>query len=408
MKIQSMSRRVLSGASVLALFAVVVGGWGSVSAQDEVFSTEELCRKNYQTGMEYKKNLKYQDAEEFLTLVVETCPDKLEAYLNLGEVQRFLEKFTDAIDTYDRALEIEPRNLDVQEALAYTYGASGDLEESIHLYKKILDVDPERDGVYQNLAFLYEKQGKWPEALMMYKNVLARSPDNVDVLQKSARTALDNKLYLEAMNLYEKLYEARPDDIGILRILGYFYYQVKLYERAVPIYQSILEREPDGPSSLFENKILALSLKESGRPGEAAEVFERIIEREPENLQNYYNLGWMYIDLGDYGKAQDAIQRGLEQDPTYLCLYYTWGKIFENQGKSADESDRFDEAVTFFGRAKEKYQRCAGSGAFCSSACQKEIDRQDALIDRTAKRKQKKLMESPSPGETQPVSTGNK
>jgi tetratricopeptide (TPR) repeat protein len=228
------------------------------------------------------------------------------------------------------------------------------------------------------------------------------------VLQKVARTALDNKLYLEAMNLYEKLYEAQPDDIAILRILGYFYYQVKLYERGIPIYQTILEREPDSPSSLFEMKILALSLKNAGRPGEAAEVYEQIIEREPENLQNYYNLAFMYIDLGDYRKGQDAIKRGLEQDPTYVCLYYSWGKLYENQGKSADEGERFDEAVSLFGNAKEKFQRCAGSGAFCSSTCQKEIERMDALVDRTAKRKQKKLMESPSPGEAQPVSTGNK
>ena len=37
----------------------------------------------------------------------------------------------------------------------------------------------------------------------------------------------------------------------------------------------------------------------------------------------------------------------------------------------------------------------SGSGAFCSATCQKEIDRQDALIDRTGKRKQKKRMEEP-------------
>lgn len=393
MKMKSVTKSLNGFLSVPAALILLAGAATPIAAQDEVFSTEELCRKNYQTGMEYKKNLKYQDAEEFLTLVVETCPDKLEAYLNLGEVQRFLEKYMDAIDTYDRALEIEPRNLDVQEALAYTYGASGDLDESIRLYQKILDVDPEREGVYQNLAFLYEKQGKWPEALMMYKKVLARNPDKTDVLQKIARTALDHKLYLEAMNLYEKLYAAMPEDIGVLRILGYFYYQVKLYESAVPIYQTILEREPDSPSSLFEMKILAICLKEAGRPGEAAEVYERIIEREPENLQNYYNLAFMYIDLRDFGKAQDAIQRGLSQDPNYVCLYYAWGKIHENQAKVSDDAERFDEAVGLFGKAKEKYQKCAGSGAFCSSTCQREIERQDALIDRTAKRKQKKALE---------------
>ena len=77
----------------------------SAVAQDQVFSTEEICRKNYQTAMEYKKNAKYHDAEEFFALVVETCPDQIDAYLNLGYVQTQLEQYPDAIDTYQRALE---------------------------------------------------------------------------------------------------------------------------------------------------------------------------------------------------------------------------------------------------------------------------------------------------------------
>lgn len=362
-------------------------------AQDDVFSTEELCRKNYQTGMEYKKNAKYRDAEEFLMLVVETCPDKLEAYLNLGEIQRYLQNYVDAIDTYDRALEIEPRNLDVKEALAYTYGESGDLDASIDLYQDILDIDPERSGVYGNLAYLYEQQEKWPEAMMMYKNVLAREPENQDVLKKVARMALDKKLYLEAMNLYEKLYEANPDDIGILRILAYFNHQVNLPAQAVELYQQILAMEPESPSALFEMKLLAINLKKAGRPGDAAEVMERIIELEPADLKNYYNIALIYIDEKAYDKAVSASTRGLEQDPSFICLNYTLGKVKEEQGVTADEAESFDRAVDLFKQAKQYYVKCAEGGGFCAGTCQKEIERMDALVDRTQKKKRKKELE---------------
>ena len=365
---------------------------GSAGAQDQVFSTEEICRKNFQTGLEYKKNLKYQDAEEFFTLVMETCPDRLDAYLNLGEVQRNLQKYDDAIETYERALEVEPRNLDVKEALAYTLGAAGNLEASIAQYKSLLDEDPERTGVYQNLAFLYEKQGSWPEAFMMYKKVLAEDPGNTELLSKVARMALDNKLYLEAMNLYESLYAAQPEDLGVLRILGFFYYQVKLHDNAVPIYQKVLAVEPDSPSSLFEKKILAICFKNSGRPAEAASVTEEIIDSEPNIMENYYNLAFAYIDLGDWSKAVGAIQRGLEQDPSYHCLYYAWGKVHESHAKKADEAERFDEAVELFGKAKSQFQKCV-SGSFCAQQCSGEIERQDLLAERSLKKKQKKEMD---------------
>ncbi|MBU1700488.1 MAG: tetratricopeptide repeat protein [Candidatus Eisenbacteria bacterium] len=382
-----------AGWTFLLLFSIA--GWTAAEAQSEVFSTEEICRKNFQTAMEYKKNLKYQDAEEFFTLVVETCPDHIDAYLNLGHVLTQLKKYPDAIDIYQRALEVEPRNLSIKEALAYTYGASGDLEKSIRLYQDILDLDPERHGIYKNLAYLYERQGSWPEALMMAKMVLSVDPSDIVGLQQAARTALDKKLYLEAMNLYEMLYAKQPEDISIQRILGYFYFQVQLSEKAIPIYRAVLEAEPESPSSLFEHKILALCLKKAGLAMEAAEEYEYITEHEPEKLENFYNLALMYNDSKAYDKALNVVERGLRQDPSYQCLYYASGKVYESKAKDAKAAERYDEAVGFFRDAITQFEKCV-NGSFCARQCSSEIERMEQFVTITNKEKQKKELEAPS------------
>jgi tetratricopeptide (TPR) repeat protein len=385
-------RRVV-GYILLLGFAATLGAY----AQQEVFSTEEICRKNYQTGIEYKKNLKYRDAQEFFTLVVETCPEMLEAYLQLGWIQTHLEAYEDAIDTYERGLEVAPRNLDLKEGLAYALGAAGQLDRSIRLYQEILDEDPSRTQIFRNLAFLYEKQGKWVEAFMMYKKALAASPDDTELLRNLARKALDQKLYLEAMNLYEKLYEALPEDLGVLRILGYFYYKVHLPEKAIPIYRKVLEREPESPTSLFEHKVLALCLKQAKRPQEAAEEYEYIIQKEPEKLENYYNLAFMYIDMGAFDKAEATVERGLQQDPTYVCLHYARGKSYEARAEAAEKAEDFDSAIAWYEKAAAAFQKCAGQ-SFCGSQCRGEVDRQEQLVVRAKKQKRKKELEGGSVG----------
>ena len=69
-------------------------------------------------------------------------------------------KFEEAAEEYERALELEPDNVDVMTNLGVTYYRLGRLDEAIEVYTKAIAVAPEDADIRSNLAAAYvQKQG---------------------------------------------------------------------------------------------------------------------------------------------------------------------------------------------------------------------------------------------------------
>jgi hypothetical protein len=100
-----------------------------------------------QTG-EYAKALKY------LTKALEKMPNKAQLWNDLGYTCSKLNKFTDAINCYQKALRIEPSNFDSYLELAkiYTFEAI-DLEKSEYYIQKCISSNPNHPELSVPLRF---------------------------------------------------------------------------------------------------------------------------------------------------------------------------------------------------------------------------------------------------------------
>jgi tetratricopeptide (TPR) repeat protein len=74
------------------------------------------------------------------------------------------DKFDEAIDTYNRALEIDPQFSDAVHGLAMCYQAKGDLDRAIELTKQYIEQQPEDILAFTNLSMFYQKKGMIKEA----------------------------------------------------------------------------------------------------------------------------------------------------------------------------------------------------------------------------------------------------
>jgi Flp pilus assembly protein TadD len=71
-------------------------------------------------------------------------------------------------------------------------------------------------------------------------------------------------------------------------------------------------------ASVRASSNLATFYLEEGQHARAIEIYERILEREPEDLIALYNLGWAYRGLGAHAKAAAAFERLLGARPDYI------------------------------------------------------------------------------------------
>lgn len=370
-------------AVLMLIAAMALPGRAQDRGGESVFSQEEVCRKNYQTGQEYLKNSRLHDAAEAFTEVKEACPGMIDAYLNLGYIQVKLGEFLEAIDTYQDALDQAPENLDIKEAMAQAQASAGEYDDAIPLFLELHELRPEKVDILRHLAVAYKLKGETAEAVMLYNRLIELEAADALMVSEAGRLALESKLYLPAVTFYKKLFDFNPNDVSTLHILGGYYYKIEFYEEAAPYYEKILEIAPDHARALLYHKLLADCLKRAGNLADAIAHYEYILEAEPGEERNYFNLADALAKTGAFEPATNVIRRGLEKFPGDGMLYYVWGVLDDQMGRDHEAHKRFVDAIRSYELAKVHFQKVIDSG---DPTYSKYAKRQTELMDQRVER----------------------
>src|SRR5687768_10233698 len=192
-----------------------------------------------QTAEKYVSRGKIEPAiREYRKLLTEN-PNDINTLNRIGDLYARIQRIDEAVDFFTQ--------------IAEQYTAEGFFVKAIAIYKKILKLDPTRLEVYEQLAELYHKQGLINEARTQYQ-VLA------DYYQKHENAA-------SAIAIYQKMAELEPENPTYHVKLAEIYHQQQLIEKA-----------------LGEYRIIAELMISHGHSQEAAQVYQRGLDIDSENL----------------------------------------------------------------------------------------------------------------------------
>ena len=92
--------------------------------------------------MSHKNLLEYDLAEKLFLKLLNLNNKYINAYINLGNLKRDLNKFDEAIEIYEKALSISKENPVVYYSLALAHQGIGNFEKSILYSKETLKINP--------------------------------------------------------------------------------------------------------------------------------------------------------------------------------------------------------------------------------------------------------------------------
>ena len=122
----------------------------------------------------------------------------------------------------------------------------------------------------------------------------------------------------------------------------------ELDEAEIHLREAVRLRGKDRPAARVEAlNSLGVLLLQKKRPQEAVvalqEAAGEVLNREP--WLAYGNLGWAYIDLGDYDKAIEALRRALFDQPLFCVGLYRLGQAYYEKGDYANAEANLKGAV---------------------------------------------------------------
>jgi len=366
----------------LILFSIAVGGLSMLF----VFVVRDT--KRYVDNIQYQKRRKkeakiqelyskalnylfaYHDraeAQKLLNEVLLEDPAHLNAMLKLGDIAFSEEDLQKAREHYERARELDPRNIEVLSSLERLMERTGRWSDALRYIEDILELDDKNLSALCKKRDILEKQEKWDDLVYVQKTILKN--ENAERDKNRERQNLVGYKFEYGRNSLEngELEKAKKAFRTVLRLEKNFVpatlglAEVLLREGESEEAINLLEKSYEQTSSmviLLRLEDLLISVNE---PLRLIRIYKKNILKNPQDPVIKFFLGRLYYRLEMIDDAFETMTSIDTGGATYPGMHQLLGNLYMKR-------NQIDRAVREFKRALDS-NKCAFSLSYSCNKC---------------------------------------
>jgi len=207
----------LSALAVIAVLAVVSGIQTSCWRNSQTLFEHALkvTKGNYvanaNLGAALIEQDKFDQAVEQLQLAIQINPNCAEAYLNLADVYRKLGQYADAIQVYNSVIQVRPAYAPAYYELGNTYDRLGQYQQAVEAYISALKIKPDYIQAYSNLGVAYGRLGQWQNEIDACSKAIKIDPAFADAHNNLGVALGQLGRFPEAIQAFRRAIQLNPD-----------------------------------------------------------------------------------------------------------------------------------------------------------------------------------------------------
>jgi tetratricopeptide (TPR) repeat protein len=284
-----------------------------------IFSVIQRClekdpNRRYPSFKEVRNDLE-PILKRFTEVVSPPSVPDLEAweYLNKGNNLERLGHSEEALECYNRALEINPQyEVEVWNGKGLSISSLGRFEEAITCYDKALKINPMYTNAWHNKGNTLLHLGRFENAIECYNKVLEINSEEA-ITWNSKAICLDRLgRSNEAINCYSAALEINPQYAEAWSNYGSSFFSLGRFEQAIKCYDKTLEINPVDAGTLRFKRISLVKLE---RYDEAIKCCNKTLEINPLDAEAWTSKGANLGFLEQYAEAIKCFDKALEIDP---------------------------------------------------------------------------------------------
>ncbi len=213
----------------------------SFTACDKLKITNLKANKHFKTGNKFYTEEKYKRAITEYEAALQLNPELKSAFYYLGssyimvykpgdDSEKNKEYGTKAVEYLQKALELNPDNKDILQALGDINDKLGNFEEAEKYYLQVQKFTSNDPASYYNLAGFYNNNGKYDKAIEMFEERIKLDPSNPEGYLYLADFFQNKRKWDDAIKNHElritKISEANLDEKEKNDILAEAYYRL--------------------------------------------------------------------------------------------------------------------------------------------------------------------------------------
>ena len=214
----------------------------------------------------------YPQAIDVLKDAIKANPKAAEPLLQLAFIyKKYLHRTAEAVELINRAIALNPQNIDGYERLSEIAIAAGDEKRALQTLDRAAGLPLAKADFWIRLGKLY--------AAIVFKPERPPKPEDISRVNE----------------IFRKAAEQAGEDAKVLKDVADYYASTHQIKEAIPVYLRLLELEPDDANA---RERLATGFLLTNQRDKAVEMLEQIIKQHPEKYQPYDLLAGLLDDSG--------------------------------------------------------------------------------------------------------------
>ncbi|HAN09515.1 MAG TPA: hypothetical protein DCP90_02765 [Clostridiales bacterium] len=298
---------------------------------------------------------KYEEALDIFENAVNLRRDNIYAYYMLARLKgEHLGQSKEAIKILKKIIDrkVTDKNkkymISAYIGLAILYEILGNVKVAIEVYKKALKIQEDK-YIYQNLGAIHVKYlGDFENAKQYYRKAIEKDKNFITAMYNYADVIYKNftaKEYIEAIRVYERLLEIGEKDIMIpMRLYALYEGYTKDVDKAKYYYDEIMKFIDNDPYKMGR---FASEVWHSHNGKLAEKIYKRILEKNYKISQTHNDLGIIYKTRGENDLAKEYYTRAISLNPNIPEPYFELALLLRNEKKSANAIQIYKKVLEY-------------------------------------------------------------
>ena len=308
-----------------------------------------MVRGDTRTALSHLRNVVKQDTNH------------INAYLQMGDILRGEDNAQAAIKIH-QSLTVRPNlsneiKRDIHKSLALDFKQLGHITKAMGEAEMVLKLDRKNLWANEFLLKIFEQQREWDKAMQTTKAIqkLKQSRDPSQIarfLVYQGMEKLEKGQLKEAKFQFQKAVKTSPEfGLPYLR-LGDVFAENRDLVKAIENWEKFALLNPE-EGRLVYSKIES-ALFDLGRFSEVEKFYERILEKDPSNLNALTKLANVLEEKGEHNTALNLVEDALSKNGSSVHARLMKLKLSLHVSKPHELSNQIDEVIQLLTIPHEK------------------------------------------------------
>jgi len=264
----------------------------------------------------------------------------------LGQLANFYVRRGDleaAENTYLKIAAQTPDGIGPKMTMGAFYASQKNWQEALQWMQKAEKLQPKDLEIQNAIASLYMDMGKSEETKRLVDGVLEKNGSNLQARLLKARLLLTDKQWPKAGEILEAVIRDYPRHGGAHYYLGLVYVAQKSQKKAKG---ALLKAVEYIPGNLKARLLLAESYLSERAPDLALEQLKAVLAAQPKDYRAHVLKGTAHLLKQDLKMAENAFSYAIELRPDDPTAYYRLAMVSRRQGRYAETTKLLDKVLS--------------------------------------------------------------